>query len=160
MPTSTNFRNQRHTLLSRLAAKRGGALLTREYVGGHLPLMVRCTNGHRFQLTAKNLMRGLWCLRCRPLGRQAEFLGLAQKHARKQGGKCLAEKYETARTPLKWQCGENHRWSASYDNVINKQSWCPVCAQADMSDTKKKWWKQHRAQKGKAKAAKRGRATR
>jgi hypothetical protein len=146
MPTSTDFRKQRHDLLERLASKRGGSLLERDYVGGHLPLTVRCANGHRFQLTAKNLMRGLWCARCRPLNRQSEFLELAHKHARKQGGKLLSDKYETARTLLQWQCESRHKWQASYDNVINKQSWCPTCAKEGMSDVKRKWWRQRRAE--------------
>jgi hypothetical protein len=154
MPTSIDFRKQRHDTLKRLAAKHGGSLLARDYVGGHLPLTVRCANGHRFRLTPKNLMRGLWCARCRPLSRQSEFLELARKHAHKLGGKLLSDKYETARTLLEWQCESRHKWNASYDNVINKQSWCPTCAKEGMSDAKRKWWRQQRAE-GKKRVAKR-----
>ncbi|HEU4655242.1 MAG TPA: hypothetical protein VFS47_14740, partial [Steroidobacteraceae bacterium] len=67
-------------------------------------------------------------------------------HARNLGGKLLSDKYETARTPLAWQCEARHRWKASYDNVINKESWCPTCAKAGMSDVKRKWWRQRRAE--------------
>ena len=141
MPMSDKFREKRFTALSAVARKHGGELLTKSYSVLHAPMTVRCKQGHRFAITPKNALRGLWCVKCRPLGRQSEFLAAAQKLARAKGGKCLSDAYETARINLRWQCKDKHHWSASFDNVMNKQSWCPECAVAAASDRKTEWWR-------------------
>lgn len=49
------------------------------------------------------------------------------KLADSRGGKCLSEKYENHQTNLLWQCAQDHQWNATYNNVANKNSWCPHC---------------------------------
>lgn len=39
-----------------------------------------------------------------------------QNIAAKHGGKCLS-KYKNARTPLLWQCKNNHKWSAQLYSI-------------------------------------------
>ena len=141
MPTSNLFRTERHVELTRIVKESGGKLVPKTYSNLRVLLAIDCKNGHRFKMTGKNLMRGMWCAKCRPLSRQAEFLEYAKTAARKLGGKCLATSYETARIKLPWSCKEGHRWEASFDNVVNKESWCPTCAAATISDRKKKWWR-------------------
>jgi len=51
-----------------------------------------------------------------------------QKIAQERGGKCLSTKYVNAITKLKWQCSEGHEWNAVPNNVKNRGSWCPECA--------------------------------
>ena len=147
MPMSVEFRKRRLAALSGIAKRRGGTLLARNYTVLRAPLTARCANGHRFAITPKNLLRGLWCVQCRPLPRQAEFLTAAQKLARSRGGRCLSEGYSNARAKLRWQCGERHRWQATFDNVVNKNSWCPTCAVAGASERKRKWWRQQRTKR-------------
>src|SRR5689334_8928174 len=127
MPTSEEFKKERYQMLVRIAKGHGGSVGARQYGNLRTPWQVTCHEGHRFKITPKNMLRGLWCVKCRPLPRQAEFLDYARSIASKRGGKCLAETYETARTKLPWKCGEGHRWEASLDNVANKHSWCPTC---------------------------------
>lgn len=46
-----------------------------------------------------------------------------------QGGACLSEAYENAKTPLRWRCAVGHEWEAIPSNVRH-YSWCPRCAKA------------------------------
>jgi hypothetical protein len=111
---------------------------------------MQCRRGHRFKITPKNLMRGIWCAECRSLPRQSEFLKYAQRFARKNGGRCLANAYVNARQHLPWKCAVNHQWEASFDNVVNKRSWCPICAALAISDRKKAWWRKERMKRARS----------
>jgi len=51
-----------------------------------------------------------------------------EKTANSKGGTCLAKVYNSAKTPITWECSQGHQWKASPDNVRNKNSWCPHCA--------------------------------
>jgi hypothetical protein len=148
---SEEFRNKRYTEIANMARKHGGMLKTRTYTFLHAPVKVECRHGHRFAITPKNILRGLWCVKCRPLPRQNEFLTAAQKVARANGGKCLSTAYENARKKLQWQCKSKHRWEASFDNVSNKESWCPECAAESASDRKVQWWRKRLSQRGRSK---------
>jgi hypothetical protein len=145
MPTSPEFRIKRHALLVRIAQKHGGAIVGARYRAMSVPLSLRCARAHRFAMKPKDLMRGLWCPRCRNLPRQEKFLRLAKALARRRGGACLAQEFRDARTPLPWQCKLGHRWLASWDNVANKRAWCPDCAHRIIARKKRRWWRERRA---------------
>lgn len=49
-----------------------------------------------------------------------------QDLARKNGGKCLSDKYIRAHSHLLWECAYGHQWEATYAN-INSGCWCPRC---------------------------------
>ncbi|HYM34843.1 MAG TPA: hypothetical protein VET48_05560 [Steroidobacteraceae bacterium] len=150
---SAKFRDKRYAMLAAAVRKQGGKLKDKSYRFLRTPMNVECRRGHRFKITPKNIMRGLWCDECRPLARQAEFLATAQKTAKAHGGKVLSTTYENARDNLRWQCAKKHRWDASLDNVVNKKSWCPTCAADSASARKASWWKKHKPKK-KARAKK------
>ncbi len=152
MPMSDEFRTKRFAILTGIARKKGGNIVDRSYSILRKPMTVRCANDHRFKITPKNILRGLWCPQCQPLPRQVEFLTAAQRLARKHGGKCLSTSYETARLPLLWQCENRHRWEASFDNVVNKKSWCPACALASASERKTRWWRKQRSKPARRRA--------
>jgi len=154
MPMSDQFRAKRFNALAAVAGKHGGKLRTRTYSFLRTPMNIECRRGHKFKITPKNLLRGLWCPECRPLPRQAEFLAIAAQVAHKHGGKCLSDTYENARAGLRWQCAEKHRWEASLDNVANKKSWCPTCALASASERKALWWRKQSSKRTKPRAKK------
>ncbi len=140
MPMSDDFRQARYAEIKKIVVKHKGELKTKTYTILQAPMRVRCREGHNFSISSKNLLRGLWCEKCRPLSRQLEFLKEAKKVARSRKGKLLSTSYKTARIPLEWQCHRRHKWKATYDNVVNKDSWCPACSLEGASERKQAWW--------------------
>lgn len=63
---------------------------------------------------------------------KARHLSELQAIAEGQGGACLSEAYQNARTLLRWRCAEGHEWNAIPNNVRHF-SWCPECAMARRS---------------------------
>jgi hypothetical protein len=47
--------------------------------------------------------------------------------ARKRGGECLADDYDTVEQKLEWRCAQGHVWRAKASKIL-EGSWCPVCA--------------------------------
>lgn len=47
--------------------------------------------------------------------------------AKERGGKCLSNKYISAKAKLDWQCKNGHKWSATIGNIRNNGTWCPEC---------------------------------
>jgi nucleoside-diphosphate-sugar epimerase len=44
-----------------------------------------------------------------------------------RGGRCDSSEYFDDSVPLKWSCGQNHRWKAS-PALVRAGHWCPECA--------------------------------
>ena len=148
MPTSKEFKAQRYAELAKIAKKQGGELKTRTYTILHKPMTAVCRQGHRFTITPKNILRGSWCKKCRPIPRQNEFLKIAKQVAKDNGGRCLSKEYVNARLKLVWQCKRKHQWEAIFDNVANKNSWCPVCSVEGASERKAEWWRKEKRKLG------------
>ncbi len=51
-----------------------------------------------------------------------------QDFAQQRGGKLLSELYQNARKNLTWMCSEGHIWEATADTIMNRGSWCKICA--------------------------------
>lgn len=147
MPMSEAFKQERYKELSSIAKKQGGRIKTRSYSFMNTLVTAECRQGHSFRVTPKNLLRGSWCVKCRPLSRQQEFLSIAKDVAKEVGGKCLSKDYVNARTQLQWQCKSKHKWKATFDNVANKNSWCPTCSLESASERKTEWWAKTRKKK-------------
>jgi len=47
--------------------------------------------------------------------------------AQSRGGVLLSKRFLTAKTYYRWECGNRHRWRATYDSV-RRGTWCPRCA--------------------------------
>ena len=50
-----------------------------------------------------------------------------REFAKSKGGKCLSTEYTDNKTKMSWQCEKFHIWSANFDSIKNKDSWCPEC---------------------------------
>jgi hypothetical protein len=115
------------------AAKRGGRLVSDEYVSSWTPVLWECAEGHQWKAAASNIRRGRWCPHC---ARKAPLTIAEMKElARSYGGECLSKTYVNKRTPLKWRCAKGHVWSAQPSTVKphgykERGSWCPECARA------------------------------
>ena len=51
-----------------------------------------------------------------------------QRHAASHRGRCLATEYTGMRSRVRWRCEHGHTWRAAPDSILNRNSWCPVCA--------------------------------
>lgn len=73
---------------------------------------------------------------------QLEFLNLNQSlklhnskvrlealanHCNAKGGELLSSDYRGVVTKYLFRCGEGHEWTATFQNVVKRNSWCPCC---------------------------------
>ncbi len=107
-----------------IAKRKGGELLSREYIDAKTPLLWRCRYGHEWMATPSKITQGRWCHTCGGSKKKSieEMSSLAEEY----GGKCLSEEYVDNQTKLLWECSRGHQWEASLA-VIQKSNWCPYC---------------------------------
>jgi hypothetical protein len=116
--------------------KRGGTLLSTEYVSARTKLKIRCEHGHKFDVTPDNLNRGRWCPICKRLAQSARQAAsyrsvewLREFARRKHGGDCLATEPVAMQTKVPWTCSkaEHPVFHTRISNVVHKGNWCPAC---------------------------------
>eukprot|EP00439_Symbiodinium_sp_Y106_P037894 s2725_g4.t1 len=127
--------NKRRIPLQRLqdcARARGGRCLsTSKYNRSKGKVPWQCELGHRWKATPDRVLNGrTWCPTCSRKGRTHKKRSLKdlQEHAASLGGRCLSTAYEGMKALVVWQCHEGHTWTATPGNVVNRKTWCPVCA--------------------------------
>ena len=129
-------------ILNSLAAEKGGACLSQEYLGIHTKHRWRCAEQHEWEAPFNSIRRGRWCPKCARsiAGRSISErynnpheLGHLSEHATNLGGECLSTSYEGVTTSYKWQCAQGHKWEASWHNVRQGQ-WCYKCGRAKVGD--------------------------
>lgn len=113
--------------LRKIAIERGGELLSMAYVTATIPLIWRCSKGHEWKATPQMVKRGTWCPICGNDVRRGN-IEECREWARKRGGECLSEKYLNSIEKMEWKCKEGHTWSATFSQIKNENTWCPVCA--------------------------------
>ncbi len=122
-----------------VAQNKGGECLSTEYVNAISKLIWKCSEGHIWDSTYKNVVkRGCWCSKCsteKNAERRRNKNGLlnAQEQAKSRGGECLSKEYINALSKLEWKCSKNHVWKASYASVI-KGIWCNKCGRKTTSE--------------------------
>ena len=129
MPTAYgNGNNVKLTIeeMRKIARKRGGACLSKEYKNARSKLRWRCAVGHEWEAIPDSVKRGTWCPHC--AGKLPHKIEMMQEIAQKRGGACLSKEYKNAHTKLRWRCAEGHEWEALPLNVYNHGKWCAVCA--------------------------------
>lgn len=107
----------------KIAEENGGKVLD-NYVRNDVKLTWMCSKEHTFTCHLYNVRRGTWCLECK---RPRRTIAECHKIAENNNGKCISEKYEGTDIKLIWECHLGHTWDATYDNVVIKGSWCPIC---------------------------------
>lgn len=118
---------KKHTIedMQKLAKNRGGTCLSKDYINKEIKLKWQCKEGHVWDATTGNVKNNQsWCPYCRGWYKTIEDM---QKLAEKKGGKCVSEKFIAMHKKLKWQCGNDHIWEATPDN-IKYGWWCPYCS--------------------------------
>ena len=118
--------------LQEYAKTRGGRCLSKsKHNGSKTQVLWQCKLGHTWKATPKYVLSvGTWCPKCsrKERTRRKRSLKDLQEHAASLGGQCLATAYEGMGAPVVWQCGHGHTWLARPNNVLYKNTWCPVCA--------------------------------
>jgi len=121
---------------ARLAAKKGGRLLTRgkptdcpRVVDS---LRVRCRAGHEWSPLAGRLKYGSWCPSC---GQSRGTWDVKQfkAFAARQGGKLISIHPPGPIQHLQrvqFCCGDGHEWDALAGQIMQRQTWCGECANA------------------------------
>lgn len=107
-----------------IAKKKGGKLLSTEFITIQTHLLWECAKGHTWKTTPATIKKGSWCPVC-----MDTKLSLQQLHpiAESRGGKLLSQKYINSKTPLQWQCSKGHKWMAASNNIKNG-TWCGICS--------------------------------
>ncbi len=103
-----------------------------DYINNKTPLKLKCNNcKHMWSSQPRSILRrkDIICPKCKLIKRKKEFFKKAQKVALERGGKLLSAEYINSYTTLKWKCDIcNSIWKSSYENVVNKKSWCQNCS--------------------------------
>ncbi|HOX47515.1 MAG TPA: hypothetical protein PK668_28230 [Myxococcota bacterium] len=108
-----------------LAKARGGRCLSKIYRNMNTKLRWQCARGHTWEAVPANIKNGSWCPAC--AGTKRLTIGEMRQLAEERGGVCLSKAYLNANTPLEWQCGSGHRWTARPASV-KRGTWCPICS--------------------------------
>ena len=125
--TREKFRQKNFKAFQKFAEKKGGKLLSGQFIDWNLKLKWRCSEGHVWEADAAQIKNNrTWCPYC--AGKAKHTLDEACKLAQRLGGKCLSSSYINSLTNLKWQCAYGHVWMACYASTYNRGSWCPKCA--------------------------------
>ncbi|MCP4914581.1 MAG: hypothetical protein GY909_15810 [Oligoflexia bacterium] len=111
--------------MQRLAKKKEGYCISKDYLGNEGHLEWQCKEGHRWEATPKNITQGTWCPTCNKSKKRT--IEEMKVYAKKKGGKCLSKEYVNRKTKLMWECEEGHQWLSAPENVI-KGHWCKICA--------------------------------
>jgi len=111
--------------LKKLAASRGGLLLSMRYQNARAHLRWQCAKGHKWKAIPDAVKRGSWCPVCG--GSFPLNIGQMRRAARVFGGRCLSKEYVNSDTHIHWRCAEGHDWEAKPYHVL-KGHWCPICS--------------------------------
>jgi len=117
--------------MQEIAIARGGYCLSTEYINARTKLSWQCNEGHTWMASAGAVIySGTWCAKCS--GNKRKTIEEMQEIAIARGGYCLSTEYINSQTKLSWECNEGHTWMASANDVINKGTWCAVCARRNI----------------------------
>lgn len=127
-PECARQKRVRYTLddMQALAASHGGLCLSKSYVSGTSLMHWRCAHGHEWRAAPTGVLNGKWCRQCYYDSMRSTLMAM-QELAASRGGSCLSTSYLNASSPLQWQCGSGHKWTAVAYSV-SEGRWCPECA--------------------------------
>ncbi len=113
------------------AAAHGGQCLDGRYLGTEARYRFRCREGHEWETTGTEVLRGSWCLPCSHAERSRAYLdaqGLARLRAAAEakGGVCLSEAYTGQKARYRFRCAKGHEWEAPGNSVL-RGTWCRCC---------------------------------
>lgn len=118
--------------LVELARRAGGHCISQQYAGRTASYRFVCREGHAFEKTAINLLKGFWCVQCaraRHAKSMTDHAGLKglRAIAEARGGRCLSKKFTRLTDRYEFRCAEGHEWTTS-GREVKRGAWCRMCA--------------------------------
>ena len=116
--------------LKSVVARRGGRILSPEYVNSQTKLRYRCASGHEWSAVPNSIMVGRWCPLCanatRNLWRKDRVARRLQRIVAKRGGTILPPGFTSYKASLRCRCKTGHTWRATPEG-IDTGVWCRTC---------------------------------
>jgi hypothetical protein len=115
--------------IQRLAAARGGALLSKSYQNSSVKLRWRCGSGHTWRSKYNVVKMGSWCPICgrrRATDKNRGDLSVPLKIIRRQRGRCLTSEYKNVSQKLEVICAHGHMFQISTTR-LKQGGWCRKC---------------------------------
>jgi len=114
--------------LQKLAAKKGGRVLSKEFLSITKHLKWQCKEGHIWMAVPTSIIHaGRWCNICY-IDSLRSPIETFHKIAKEHKGKLLSDKYINNHTAMKWQCAKGHVWLAR-PGLVKKGFWCLLCSE-------------------------------
>lgn len=111
------------------AHKKGGKLLSEQYINMHTKMEFQCILGHKFKSTGHSLIqKNAWCPSC--AGNKRLTIKDCHEVAREHNGHFLSSTYLGMREPHPWACENGHVFEQTPQCVIHNKIWCPICTKA------------------------------
>lgn len=115
-----------------VAIERGGLCLSTEYKTARLPLLWKCKEGHQWESTTDNVVRGgAWCRKCGyavTAKKKEKFsLDVCKELAQKYGTKCISKEKPPFLKQYEWECSSGHTYFGSPLTCTKNQFACPKC---------------------------------
>ena len=117
--------------LQALAHEKGGVCLSKIYNGVNVAYEFQCAQGHRWETSGAEVLRGAWCRLCSHEDRRQAYrlpagLKRLQEMARSKAGECLSDHHSGQTSYYLFRCERAHEWSAMGQKIL-LGSWCPIC---------------------------------
>jgi hypothetical protein len=115
-----------------VAVERDGLCLSTEYKTARLPLLWQCKEGHRWESTSDNVVRGgKWCRKCGyavTAKKKEKFsLDVCKELAQKYGAKCISKEKPPVLKQYEWECPEGHSFFGTPLTHTKNKFTCPKC---------------------------------
>ncbi|RHZ77555.1 hypothetical protein Glove_176g3 [Diversispora epigaea] len=101
----------------KIAESREGKCLSIEYINNLTPMLWECNKFHRWTTRFYNIKnKHSWCPHC-----------VSKKLNISVAQECISENYINNKSPLLWECKNNHQFRLSLAEVKNSKCWCREC---------------------------------
>lgn len=123
--------------LHQIVVRKGGVLLSYDYVNNMTKLRCRCAAGHEWDAIPANIFIGGWCLKCGRRSRGEERRLAVERRiralARKTRNRLLPPGFAGAHSLLNLRCARGHHWTALCQS-FEAGTRCRVCYEEDLLD--------------------------
>jgi len=104
----------------------GYTLLSDTYKNNATGLLVRCPEGHEYDVRFGNFQQGKRCPLC--FGTQKHPYTYVKEIVESEGDTLLSHNYDGNKAKLEIRCPNGHEYNATFINFKFKKSRCPICA--------------------------------